>query len=373
MATVTYQSSDSGSLLCVDHAESLIAAGGENGALNLWDSATQQLLHQYVPDDSDDDCTSLRFTKDSSLLFAAFNKKICQFDKRTFLTPVETYHYNIEEINQLNINDKETLLASCDDSGETKIFSLQERKVIKTLRSKHSNICSAVVFRPNHQWEVMTAGLDCKLIHWYFAKPKVMNEINMQELLGENIDEAQILNPPLIHHINFSPNGFFLACALENGIVKVFDSNRKHLRDRFSLRGHNQGVSQVDFLSNRFMVSGGNDKQIIVWDLEKLGGSGDGANGAEVVQPQQLNGHMTNGQGSAHSNTAHDGVSDNGDDDDDDDVDDSHNNNTADCKVFTTLLSNKVNWLKSVTISNQHYIFVADESTKLSRITIDGL
>lgn len=358
MATVTFNGGHSGSLLCVDYTDGLIATGGENGQLTVWDLATKDRLFQYIhDDDADTDCTSVCFSKDGSLLFAAFANKICQFDKRTFLTPVETYQYNDEEINQLNISDKENFIAACDDSGETKILSLQEKKIYKTLRHKHSNICATVAFRPQRQWEMVTGGLDCKLIHWYYAKPKVMNEIDMQELLGENPGNAQILNPPFIHHIDFSADGAHLACALGNGAVKVFDSSRKHLRGLYSLSGHYQGVSQVSFVNDRYLLSGSNDKQMIIWDLEKVSVGAAGAN-QQAANPQMANGHADAADG--HSHNVYDA---NGD------VEEQNDDVPEDCKVYTQQLHNKVNWLKSIIVSDQHHVLVADETTDLTMIS----
>lgn len=360
METASFKDGHSGSLLCVDYADGLVATGGESGQLTLWDLATKDKLFQYNHDDTDADCTSVCFSKDGSLLFAAFANKICRFDKRTFLTAVETYQYNNDEINQVHISDKENFLAACDDSGETKILSLQEKKIYKTLRHKHSNICSTVAFRPHRQWEVVTAGLDCKLIHWYYAKPKVMNEIDMQELLGENPGNAQILNPPFIHHIDFSMDGAHLACALGNGMVKVFDSSRKHLRDMYTLSGHYQGVSQVSFVNDRYLLSGSNDKQMIIWDLEKVsGGAGEGDANQQAADPPVANGHVgaTNGHGHSNVNGVHG------------DVQEYDNSVSDECKVYTQLLPKKVNWLKSVIVNGQHHVLVADETTDLTMIS----
>lgn len=270
MATSSLSGGHLTSVLCVDVNPStrLIASGGEEGELCLW-SADGQLINKYTQQDTD--CTSVLFSRvKPTILYVAFGQEVMIFDTDQPREPVHRFNSNTDEVNQVRVDEKEEFMAACDDSGEIKIMSLTERKVYKTLRFKHTNICATVVFRPGRPWEVVSGGLDCRMVHWDFSKPKCLNQFNMQELHATSNDETgYMLNPPFIHHLTTNDAGSFIACALENGLVAVFDATAKNLKEKFCLHAHEQGVSQVHFTSDSTLVSAGNDCRIILWDLSK--------------------------------------------------------------------------------------------------------
>ncbi|XP_067668520.1 WD repeat-containing protein 53-like [Haliotis asinina] len=328
---------------CVDvqATKSRVATGGENGELCLWSLSSGELLDKYVKPDTD--CTSVLFSKSKpNLLYAAFGQEVLIFDTDAdFQIPIHTFQCNQEEINQIQMDDKEDFLAACDDSGEIKVINVNERKVFKTLRNKHTNICSTLHFRPGKPWDLYSGGLDCKLIHWDFAKLKALNQFSMQEMQVTNVDaSAYMVNPPFVHHIDTSPNGKYLACALENGQIEVFDTTRRHIREIFSLYAHGQGVSQVSFLNDDVLVSGGNDCQISLWDLNK----------SEQYQPQEQQ-LVTNGHGAVTLDTKNASISEL-------------------CKIRSINHSAKINWLKPYTVSGQNFVAAADQTSRISLLSL---
>jgi hypothetical protein len=55
---------------------------------------------------------------------------------------------------QISLSGDGKLLAACDDSGEVHIFDTAKRTLVKVLKGRHKNICSCVIFRPEHATEV---------------------------------------------------------------------------------------------------------------------------------------------------------------------------------------------------------------------------
>lgn len=323
-------------VLCVNvnQITGLVASGGEEGDLCLW-SSTGELLHRYSHPDTD--CTSVLFSKDSpATMYAAFGTKILVFSTNQLQEPEFVFQSNQDEINQLALDSKEQFLAACDDSGEIKIYGLSDRKVYKTLRFKHTNICSTVLFRSKRQLEVLSGGMDCRLIHWDFSKPKCLNQFNMQELHSTSNDaSAYMINPPFIHHLAENSDGTLTACALENGLVAIFDSSQKHLQEKFCLHAHQQGVSQVHFTATSKLITGGNDSKIILWDLSK----------AELYD-QQGDNMVTNGDCSPEDRR-NEGISEL-------------------CRITVIDHHMKVNWLAPFLRSEQLFVIVADQTSQLT-------
>jgi WD40 repeat protein len=94
-------------------------------------------------------------------------------------SPLHTYSFNSEEINQVAVNHKGTFLAAADDSGEIKVINLQNHKLFKTLQGVHSNICSSAVFHPRRPWEVVSGGLDSKIVKWDFSRGRPLHVVDL--------------------------------------------------------------------------------------------------------------------------------------------------------------------------------------------------
>ena len=58
------------------------------------------------------------------------------------------------------------LLAAADDSGQVAVVSMVSHALVKTLKRQHTNIASTVAWRPNRAGEVLSAGLDSRVIAW---------------------------------------------------------------------------------------------------------------------------------------------------------------------------------------------------------------
>ena len=271
------------------------------------------------------------------MLYTSNGSCVCIYDVRNFLTSVETLQYNEEEINQIVLDESEKHLAACDDSGEIKIISLADKKVFKTLRRKHTNICSSVCFRPRKPWEIFSGGMDCNLIHWDFSRPRSMNQFNMQELSDAPSElGAYMVNPPFVHHLSSSNDGKYLACALENGMVALFDTTKKHASELISLHAHSQGASQVYFVSDTKMITGGNDAAVALWDVSKI--------------HEEVSDSHSQSQRNGHTTPIHDRNWD----------------VTEACKISEVQHDSKINWLKPVCVNNENYVIIADQTLDLT-------
>jgi len=308
-----------------------LISGAENGELAIW-SVDGSCCHQWQIADADGDISSVACSDIcSNFFYVACGVKIYGYDLRNLSSCATSYDVNEEEINEITLNEKENFLAAAEDSNNIKVINLTDSKVFKTLR-KHTNICSSVRFRPHRPWELLSGGYDSKLIQWDFGKSRACCIMDMQEMgcVPDELD-SYVVNPPFVHSIAISLTGNTVAVGTENALVHLFDASKRTLQLRHTLRAHTQGVSQVHcpvFAPDKFVVSGGNDGRICVWDLECSSSSSVASNGSI----------SSNGQAVSLS-----GVSP--------------------ALVKEIIHTEKVNWIICAASANRNFIVVADNST----------
>ncbi|EFJ09023.1 hypothetical protein SELMODRAFT_184954 [Selaginella moellendorffii] len=283
----------SSSILCCaaasgDGSAAGLVSGGEDGRVCVFDlRGSNEASQKYSFFDGLPVPSVCYNPVDMNLVYAAAGSSIYCFDlrlvRRMFLHVIAKHTINADDINQLAVNRKATFLAASDDSGETKILDLKNNRTFKTLRG-HTNICSAVQFHPLRPWELVTGGLDSKMIKWDFNRGKQLAALD----LGCVSDASkQIFNPPFVHALACPQReisgelGRTVAVARGDGGTDVYDLNGPAKRDpsqglarKCSLDvdqgGHTAPVSHVNFASfdesGRTVISGGNDSSIKIWD-----------------------------------------------------------------------------------------------------------
>jgi len=214
--------------------------------------------------------------EDTNLFFVATDKYVHFYDERVSLTAHQhKFVENADEVNRIQTN-KQGHLAACDDAGEIKIYDLKTNSVFRSLRRKHTNICSCLTFLPESRSdELITGGLDSQLFVWDYKRVKVLQSINSQELLSElGDDSVYMFNPPLVYGVDIAADGKTFAAGLGNGTLQLFKvlKGKRILAPYAVLNRHSSvGVSEVSFVkpqatdSSSYLVTGGNDGIVNLW------------------------------------------------------------------------------------------------------------
>nr|XP_033487722.1 WD repeat-containing protein 53 [Epinephelus lanceolatus] len=268
------------SILCVGASpgpEGFLASGSEGGEVTVWSQEGTIIGHLTLP--GKDDNTSVVFSPSApGQLYVSHGEAVSVLDPRNLKSPVEEFQgAGEEEINALALNETGTALAVADDSGAVRVLELPGGKVCRTLR-RHTNICSSVAFRPHRPNNLVSAGLDMQVMLWGLQKTRPLWTVNLQDVAEEEDDHqqrpGQLFNPPLIHCVSVASCGNILGCAAEDGRVHVMRiGSGSKLEQQGVVKAHSQGASQahfVSFLSHpHWLITGGNDGQVALWDLSK--------------------------------------------------------------------------------------------------------
>ncbi|KAL5839295.1 hypothetical protein ACOSQ3_012002 [Xanthoceras sorbifolium] len=297
----------------------LIATSGEDGRICWFDLRCKDV--QLIIDVGSEPITSLCFKSGTEgVVYVSSGKEVKSFDVHmpTSWKPLESYNYNKEEINQIACNSKSSFLACADDSADVKIIDIRHHCLYKTLRAGHSNICSTVQFIPWRPWEVITGGLDSKLVMWDFSKGRSNKIVDFGLPDMNSNNGGQCCNPAFVHAIAvpdvdmLDKTDKICVVARGDGAIDVINieselntfrsknstkarkgsksiskddiravemenldqNGGKSLHLDYSLGGHTAAASCVTFSlfgeRGKCVISGGNDKSVKVWDCSKF-------------------------------------------------------------------------------------------------------
>ncbi|XP_068173349.1 WD repeat-containing protein 53 [Antennarius striatus] len=268
------------SILCVGASpgpEGLLASGSEGGQVTVWSPEGGVTGRLTLP--GQDDCTSVVFSPASpGQFYLSHGDTVSVLDPRNLKGPAEQFpHAGEEEINAMALNETASVLAVADDSGAVRVLELPGGKVCRTLR-RHTNICSSVAFRPHRPNNLLSAGLDMQVMLWGLQKMRPLWTLNLQDVAEEEGDQqqrpGQLFNPPLVHCVSVAGCGNVVGCAAEDGRVHLMQiGSGSKVEQQGAFKAHSQGASQahfVRFLSHHYwLVTGGNDGLVALWDLSK--------------------------------------------------------------------------------------------------------
>jgi WD40 repeat protein len=145
---------------------------------------------------------------------------------------------NSDEINRIVIHPKGDYIAACDDSGEVKLFEPIRHSLVRTLRSKHTNLCTSLAFRPKSGHQIVSGGMDCQVVIWDTSNGRAQHSFSTNDA-----SSGSGVNPPFVHSLDMAVSGDECAFGLGNADVLLYSlKNRSEIK---RLRGHTSPVAVV--------------------------------------------------------------------------------------------------------------------------------
>jgi WD40 repeat protein len=156
------------------------------------------------------------------------------------------------------INQPQNTMAVGFSDHKIRIYQLSDFTLLNTLDA-HTNSVFTVAFTHDGN-ELLSGGRDVMLRSWL-----VNNNYNL------DVDVAA--HTLHINHIAFNPSGKLFATVSMDKTIKIWETEKFQLLkvvDKFKLDGHLSSVNKCLWFDNETLLTGSDDKTIMMWKIERL-------------------------------------------------------------------------------------------------------
>jgi WD40 repeat protein len=233
----------------------LIAAGGRDGFLRIWDTQSGNLISEFEAHKKG--VNSVAFSPDGQLLASGGNDamarlwatstgdKLSQMIGGTFAIPAIAFTV-----------DGESLAIANGDI--IRVRDVTDQRFVSTLRGENSFYSLSSSADGRFVAAGDTAGA---VFIWELSSERVSYKLTTREVEEESIST-------LVWNVAFSPDGRLIACADGYGLIYIWDVTTGELLA--TLHGHSKAVSTISFSPDgRVLASGGLDGVIIIWQSSR--------------------------------------------------------------------------------------------------------
>lgn len=214
-----------GAANCLSAAGEVLASGGEDGTIRLWDVAagrsTRALLSiQQRPVNA----VCIGRGGCEHFVLGAAGREVFAYDVRApgmvLRQPaVPSIGRAREEVSSLALDASGCYAAIGDDSGEVRLVDLENETQPPALQAAHGSICSCVQLRPFAGLELLSGGMDACVLRWHGTTGRLLRSWSLASPAAEQ--PAQIVNPRFVHWLDYAPGGECFAAALGDGSIEL--------------------------------------------------------------------------------------------------------------------------------------------------------
>lgn len=212
---------DSVTTLCVSDvgegaASQRLVSGSEDGTARLWDLERHKTFHCFVAPKGLDNPEVASVAAGEGdlqhLVAVARGSTVSIYDSRepalVNRAPAWQQSLHLDDISELRMDGASGWLAAGDDAGEALVYDVRARKLLRRVSGCHSNICASVCFRPGHKWELISGGLDARVVHTNFNKTRTLHAFSTATSRAPRAAApSQLVNPRFAYAVDCDPSG----------------------------------------------------------------------------------------------------------------------------------------------------------------------
>lgn len=148
----------------------------------------------------------------------------------------------------------EQLLIGCQD-GTVRVFDLNNFNELVRIEA-HKGGCSAVLFDPTDDNQIITGGKDARIKRW-----NMQNEALLQNIPAHNFS---------VYDMILLNDQKQMASASRDGTIKIWNVTDLDFIQRLDRKagGHTHSVNALSKIDENSFVSCSDDKRLIIWALE---------------------------------------------------------------------------------------------------------
>lgn len=190
----------------------------------------------------------IRFVSNNLILFGLGGDELILYDLEKS-KPIYREPVGMSFFSDMEINDEKTMVAVVDESGDTKIASIKNGKVIKVIEELNKDKAFDVDFRNNR---VITGGRDKKAVYY---------NLKTDHYTTFSADDFMVFSVAL------SPSGNRGAYLYNDKFdVRIVDTEEGTILT--TLSGHKATPSNIRFVDENQLIIGCDDGKLYIWRIE---------------------------------------------------------------------------------------------------------
>lgn len=257
---------------------SVLISGSSDRTCRLWDLKSHKTF-KCIYGCFDDEIEMVRLGSDTHAVYVQSGNAIQSFDMRydglLSKQPIASLRLNIDGdgISTIALNSRKNLLAIGMDSGNITLVHVDKAGEFcadsggtryRKLSRVHSNVLSTVLFRDDHQTELLSGGFDYTAAVWDIGRGRPKASLVFQP--ADPSSGCTMMNPPFVMGLEYCLDNKYIVAAVGDGTIRLLKS--RDLQLMTSIAAHSCMITALS-CNGRHVVTGGVDAKIHSFILEE--------------------------------------------------------------------------------------------------------